>query len=110
MTFLIAFNIAIIVAHSEYLTYVQITGSIDYIHTSYLIKWTLIILSLAFYYLSRPRQVDHTPPERRAVNTAQTQKNGTADHEIHDSPEDDGFDFLRSKEKLERHSNKILDK
>lgn len=85
---LIGSIVAILIAHSEYLNYVDRTGNADNVGMSYLFKWVgmlLVIFAYGIYNWFTIKRALH----RRALATEQ------------DNRMEDGFDFLRQKRKLE---------
>lgn len=89
---LVASIAAILIAHSEYLNYVDRTGNADNVGLSYLYKWVgllLVVLTYGIYnWFSIKRALN-----RRALAIEQ------------DDPMEDGFDFLRQKRKLESRND-----
>lgn len=89
---LIASIAAILIAHSEYLNYVDRTGNADNVGMSYLFKWVgllLVVLVYGIYNWFSIKRALH----RRAVALEQ------------DDRMEDGFDFLRQKRKLDSRND-----
>jgi len=94
-------------AHSEYVSYVELSGDTSFVLKATLIKTGLYALSIALYVLLVerklwPKPVRVTPVKKSAAQqvapTALPQGN------------DDGFDFLRSKKKLKTPADTLLKK
>lgn len=87
LALLIGSILIILIAHSEYLNYVERTNNTQFVLMSYLLKWGGLLLVVSAYgaynwfALRRARL-------RRLAKAGQ------------DQPMEDGFDFLRNKRKL----------
>lgn len=106
-------------AHAEYVGYVEISEDKQYLIAAILLKWTINITALIAYvwYLVR-----FTPKDKGAKSATLKSKmksselktrdgNAVEPTPIADSPtnqQDDGFDFLRNKSKLESRADKLL--
>ena len=102
---LLVFIGLVTLGHREYLDYVTLSGDKDFLIWSYAVKWLLIASGLLVYFLlvvmwPRPRQT------RAGKSTGSKGQAATTAAE----PEDDGFDFLRSKKRLQSRAEKLLDK
>ncbi|MFK7733834.1 MAG: hypothetical protein AB8B48_19595 [Pseudomonadales bacterium] len=102
------------VLHSEYLGYVELSGNSDFLVWSYVCKWLALVVcvslyvGLAVYGLKAPGK---SAPQQ--VRSAADVSLDRAAKEPVSEPEmatDDGFDFLRSKQKLESRADKIIAK
>ena len=79
---------AILIAHSEYLNYVDRTGNTDNVGMSYLFKWLGLLFVILAYGVCNWFSIKRTL-NRRAKAIEQNEL------------VEDGFDFLRKKRKLE---------
>jgi hypothetical protein len=91
--------------HSEYVSYVQLSGDTSYLIFASLIKITLYALSIAVYVLFVERRLwpKAVPAPTPVVSTKTTQHTSLPAN-------DDGFDFLRQKKKLKDSSTQLLEK
>ena len=86
--------------HSEYLSYAQHSGNTGLLGISFILKWVVTISSVLgylFYQLKRANIEGISKNSFEECSKAQSE-----------SPENDGFDFLRSKDKLESRADKII--
>jgi hypothetical protein len=86
-------------AHSEYQTYIQLSGDTRYLWQSSLVKTLLYALSVVIYFFTVEKALwrDSMQPET-SKNTPSRSSTASADFKA--NTEDDGFDFLRGKDKL----------
>ena len=93
----------IVIAHGEYVEYVQVTENKRWLAESFLVKWTFVFLSIVLYavYNFRTTLQLKTPPLAKAPKE-------TSEKELKEA--DDGFDFLRDKTRLKSRADQILDK
>lgn len=101
-------------AHSEYVQYVELSGDTSFVLKAALIKTALYALSIGVYVLLVerplwPRPVKMPPPQHAVqTKTATTPTSGSASAGGAKPPAgDDGFDFLRHKEKLRSPAEEI---
>ena len=85
--------------HAEYLDYVAVSENTEYLVSSYVGKFTLII-GVIFGCILRLRANSSAKEETEVVADEQGIK---PEHR-----NDDGFDFLREKKELDSRSSKIL--
>ena len=84
----------ILYAHSEYISWVEISGRKIFLGYSYLLKNILIIISIiAFYIYARGQQ----------------KKSPKVENIVQEEEKYDGFDALRKKEKLKTEYERILE-
>ena len=97
---LVVFWLIISFLHDEYENYVELSGNTDYLVTAALTKIALYLIGFALYVLIVERKI-----LKRTATQIQAQQ-------IQERPsgEDDGFDFLREKHKLQNQADKLLDK
>lgn len=101
---LIVFIGLVTLGHGEYLDYVKLSGDSSFLIWSYAVKWLLIATGLLMYFLlvvmwPKPRKASEG---RSAGGKGQAATSGG-------KPEDDGFDFLRNKKRLQTRAEKLLD-
>ena len=84
----------ILYAHSEYISWVEISGRKIFLGYSYLLKNILIIISIIAFYIYAKRQKKISPKVEKI--TPEEEKN-------------DGYDDLRKKEKLKTEYERILE-
>ena len=93
----------IIVLHSEYVEYVEITERTELLWVSYLVKWgsvLTLIAAYAWFVVLAPA----SPPTN--LESSHRQQD-TAPREA-DAEADDGFDFLRHKPRLESEADRLI--
>ena len=85
--------------HEEYLAWTEISGSLNYLTISYIVKNLIIVVSIIylFFYLKKPVKKDYkkVPGEEKIY----TKKSG-----------EDYFDKFRNTKKLKTKAEKILEK
>ena len=84
--------LVVLVAHSEYLSYVARTEDTQYLLMSYLLKWGSLLLAILIYVIYA--WVAKRNARARAANTS-----------LPTEPLGDGFDFLRNKRKLDSYKD-----
>ena len=84
----------ILYAHSEYISWVEISGRKIFLGYSYLLKNILIIISIIAFYIYARGQQKKSPKVEKIVQ--EEEKN-------------DGYDDLRKKEKLKTEYERILE-
>jgi len=97
---LIAFWFLVSFLHGEYRDYVEMSGNTDYVISAALTKIGLYVLGFIVYVFTI---------ERRILNRTQAEikRKVEVDNPRH---QDDGFDFIRQKKKLENPADKLLHK
>ena len=97
---LVAFWFLVSFLHGEYRDYVALSGDTAYLITVALAKIGLYVLGFVVYVLT---------VERRILNRTQAEieKKIAVENPRHD---DDGFDFIRNKKKLQAPVDKLLHK
>ena len=84
----------ILYAHSEYISWVEISGRKVFLGYSYLLKNILIIISIIAFYIYARGQQKKSPKVEKIVQEEEKY---------------DGFDSLRKKEKLKTEYERILE-
>lgn len=86
--------------HSEYISYAQHSGNNGLLGVSFIIKWIITIFSVLGYLFYQAKR----------TSTEEVSKDfSEGDSKQQDVPsENDGFDFLRSKDRLESRADKIM--
>jgi hypothetical protein len=94
--------IATLVAHGEYLSYVELSQDDTYLAKSYWFKYTAIIIAVVLYFV-----FGEFYPKRQAGVLSDCGASASA---ADSSPRqvDDGFDFIREEERLLTRAEKIL--
>lgn len=95
---LIAFWIVVRFLHSEYLSYVELSGDTQYLVTAALSKIILYLLAFVIYIFTVERKI--LALTKQEIDAKQIQE--------HPAGEDDGFDFLRQKKKLQSPAEHLL--
>lgn len=97
---LLAFWYVVSFLHGEYRDYVELSGNTDYLITAALTKIGLYVLGFVVYVFV---------VERKILNRTQAEieKKMLVENPRHD---DDGFDFLRRKKKLQSPAEQLLKK
>ena len=92
------------VLHAEYLGYVELSGNDALLIWSFVVKWSALVVAVIVYLvmtLTRPQGKTSAVDSRRKKNSSAS--------EIASSPdENDGFEFLRNKKRLESRAEKML--
>lgn len=101
---LVVFVGLVTLGHGEYLDYVTLSGDSSFLIWSYAVKWLLIATGLLAYFLL----VVMWPKPGKAKQGKSTGGKGQAAVSAGKS-EDDGFDFLRNKKRLQNRAEKLLD-
>lgn len=103
---LLAFVISIViitVAHREYVNYVEISGNQTFLIWSYILKWSALLISTIAYWLV----------SAWGISVKKSASTMTASEPVRPAPrvegQDDGFDFIRSKKKLNSQAEKLLE-
>ena len=86
--------VLILYAHSEYISWVEISGRKIFLGYSYLLKNILIIISIIAFYIYARGQQKKSPKVEKIVQEEEKY---------------DGFDSLRKKEKLKTEYERILE-
>ena len=86
--------VLILYAHSEYISWVEISGRKVFLGYSYLLKNILIIISIIAFYIYTRGQQKKSPKVEKTVQEEEKY---------------DGFDSLRKKEKLKTEYEQILE-
>ncbi len=103
---LLAFVVSIIiitVAHREYLNYVEISGNQTYLVWSYLLKWSALLVCIIAYLLASAWGISSkkSAPAKAVTESARLAPRVEG--------EDDGFDFIRRKKRLNSQAEKLLE-
>ena len=97
---LVAFWLVVNFLHGEYRSYVELSGDTQYLVTAALSKIGLYVLGFAVYVVTVERKIlRHTEQE---IQAKQVQERPVG--------QDDGFDFLRQKKKLQGSAEQLLKK
>jgi hypothetical protein len=103
---LLAFVISIViitVAHREYVNYVEISGNQTFLIWSYILKWSALLVSTIAYWLVSAWGIG---VKKSAITRAVSEPARPAPRV---EGQDDGFDFIRSKKKLNSQAEKLLE-
>ena len=93
--------------HDEYIEYVELTNEASFLFASYLIKWVGIVIGVSLYvFLSVSRGTSMQTKE--ILNQKQKAPDATVDSSLSMEDEDDGFNFLRQKGRLESRAEKLI--
>ncbi len=99
------------VLHGEYLGYVELSGDRSFLVWSYVVKWVGLIVAVAIYVLlavygMKPGARSRTPAA--PVNTKRPVEPAAGKTASAPNAQDDGFDFLRQKKRLENRADKVI--
>ncbi len=97
---LIAFWFIVRFLHTEYLSYVSLSGDTEHLILASLIKITLYLLAFLVYVFTVERRILKRSSSEIEARQLQARAAGT----------DDGFDFLRQKNKLDSPTDQLLKK
>ena len=96
--------IATLVAHGEYLSYVELSQDDTYLAKSYWFKYTAIIIAVVLYFV-----LGECYPKRHADASSENSTSAFTSAAVSSSQQgDDGFDFIREEEKLLTRAEKLL--
>ena len=99
----IVFTVAVILLtmyfHSEYLRWAEISGNINLVSTSYILKNLIILVSLIFLYFYIRKPTKKVYPKVKGEEKIYTKNN-----------KEDYFDKFRNKDKLKTKAEQILEK
>ena len=98
---LIVLVVLVHVLHSEYLGYVELSGDRSLLIWSYVFKWTVLFLGVFSYLFLSLSGLQSKPP--RALGSQAKQGSVPKLTAV-----DDGFDFLRHKQRLQNRAEKII--
>jgi hypothetical protein len=104
---LLAFTLFVLLVHflhREYLGYVEISGDQVFLVWSYLLKWVLLLSGLVTYLIFGGIGIKGSSTKRSHGDQVETAT------ESSNSNEDDGFDFLREKTRLQSQAEKLIEK
>ena len=94
--------IATLVAHGEYLSYVELSQDDTYLAKSYWLKYTTIIIAVVLYFVFG----EFYPKRQASVLSEYSASASAADSSSRQV--DDGFDFIREEERLLPRAEKLL--
>ena len=94
--------IATLVAHGEYLSYVELSQDDTYLAKSYWLKYTTIIIAVVLYFVFG----EFYPKRQASVLSEYSASASAADSSSRQV--DDGFDFIREEERLLTRAEKLL--
>ena len=98
----VAFGIAVaLLAHAEYLSYVELTDDTTYLFKSYWYKWAVIMLVVLLYTLTVELRLRKPKMDTEEEFFPTPEK-------LTDNNQDDGFDFIRQKERLMTRGERLL--
>ncbi|MDA9909036.1 hypothetical protein N9E57_00760 [Gammaproteobacteria bacterium] len=97
---LIAFWLVLRFLHAEYLSYVELSNDTQYLVTAALTKIILYVFAFLIYVFITERKI--LLRSQREIESRHRQE--------FSSTEDDGFDFIRQKKKLDSSAEKLLGK
>jgi len=103
---LLAFIVSIVVItvlHREYVNYVEISGNQGFLVWSYILKWSALLVCIITYLLVSAWGISSKKPPPAAM--AATEPARLAQRV---EGQDDGFDFIRRKKKLNSQAEKLL--
>lgn len=103
---LLAFIVSIViitVVHREYVNYVEISGNQAFLVWSYILKWSALLLCILVYWLVTAWGIGVKKPTRATSTGKPAAPLPKTDGQ------DDGFDFLRRKKKLNSQAEKLLE-
>lgn len=103
---LLAFILSLViinVLHREYVNYVEISGNQVFLVWSYILKWSAMLICILAYLLVSAWGISgkKTPPAKVANEPVKLTPKIEG--------QDDGFDFLRRKKKLNSQAEKLLE-
>jgi len=103
---LLAFIVSLViinVLHREYVNYVEISGNQDFLVWSYILKWSAMLICILAYLLVSAWGISSKkiPPAKVANEPVKLAPKIEG--------QDDGFDFLRRKKKLNSQAEKLLE-
>ncbi|MDG2410792.1 MAG: hypothetical protein P8M21_03025 [Halioglobus sp.] len=92
------------VLHAEYLGYVELSGNDALLIWSFVVKWSVLAVAITVYLaMTLTRQQGKGAPM-----DSRRKKNAPAGKTVSFRSEDDGFEFLRKKKRLESRAEKML--
>lgn len=92
------------VLHAEYLGYVELSGNDALLIWSFVVKWSVLAVAVTVYLaMTLTRQQGKSAPM-----DSRRKKNPPAGKAFPSRSEDDGFEFLRKKKRLESRAEKML--
>ena len=104
MLALSAVVILVHVLHAEYLGYVELSGNDGLLIWSFVAKWSALVVAVTVYLV-----MTLTRPQGKISAVDSRRKKNLSPGEIASLPaEDDGFEFLRKKKRLESRAEKML--
>lgn len=83
--------------HGEFLSYAEHSGNARFLGVSFIMKWIITIMTVFGYLIYQTKQVKREEFFIESKNKQNDTRSGN-----------DGFDFLRKKEKLESRADKII--
>lgn len=94
------------VIHDEYIEYVELTNEAAFLFASYLIKWIGIVIGVSLYVLLSVLQGTSMQTKENLNQKRKSPDATLASSSLDD--EDDGFNFLREKGRLESRAEKLI--
>ena len=97
---LVAFWFVVRLLHAEYINYVELSTDTSFLWQASLLKIALYILGFVVYFITVERRLlleSKIEQEEKLIQS-------------HIAGSDDGFNFLREKQKLDSKSDQLLDK
>jgi len=103
---LLAFVVSLVIInmlHGEYVKYVEISGNQDFLVWSYILKWSAMLICILAYLLVSAWSISSKKPlPAKAVHEPSRPAARV-------EGQDDGFDFIRRKKKLNSQTEKLLE-
>jgi hypothetical protein len=96
--------------HSEYVSYVELSGDTGYVLYVTIAKIAIYALSIGIYVLVVEKKLWPKPvkvPSPAAASTRGADRDSGKTQAVHQGQGDDGFDFLRKKKKLGTGSKEV---
>ena len=93
--------------HDEYIEYVELTNEASFLLASYFIKWVGIVVGVSLYVLLSVFRGASMKP-KGLLNQNRKAPDTTVDSSLFMDDEDDGFNFLREKGRLESRAEKLI--
>ena len=95
------------VIHDEYIEYVELTNEARFLFASYFIKWVGIVIGVSLYVLLNVLRGASMKP-KGILNRNRKPPDATLVSSLSLDDEDDGFNFLREKGRLESRAEKLI--
>jgi hypothetical protein len=103
---LLAFVVSLVIInilHGEYVKYVEISGNQDFLVWSYILKWSAMLICILAYLLVSAWSISSKKPLPAKAANEPSRLAARVEGQ------DDGFDFIRRKKKLNSQTEKLLE-